>query len=115
MNHNIQSKVATLLGRMHFELQFPTQGAVLFIDLENITRKIEANELAAAINYISSYKGQLDVLEIIQTNLLDSDQEELYNDFVKHFAELKINEASLLNERKEEDSTPYINPSEMLP
>ena len=52
---------------------------------------------------------------IIQTNLLDSDQEELYNDFVKHFAELKINEASLLNERKEEDSTPYINPSEMLP
>ncbi|MBT4637723.1 MAG: aldehyde ferredoxin oxidoreductase [Deltaproteobacteria bacterium] len=35
MNHNIQSKVRTLLGRMHSKPQFSTQGAVLFVDLEN--------------------------------------------------------------------------------
>tara|TARA_Y100000361_G_C11151918_1_gene341639 strand:+ start:731 stop:1156 length:426 start_codon:yes stop_codon:yes gene_type:complete len=99
---------------LNINFMLTTEG-FLFIDLENTTRKVEADELATVINYISSYKGQLDVLEIIKANLSDSDQEEMYDEFIQHFIKLKANEASLLDERKEEDSSPYINPSEMLP
>tara|TARA_R100001015_G_C4463325_1_gene49473 strand:- start:126 stop:554 length:429 start_codon:yes stop_codon:yes gene_type:complete len=99
---------------LNINFMLTTEG-FLFIDLQNTARKVEADELATVINYISSYRGQLDVLEIIKTNLSDSNQKELYDEFVQHFIKLKANEASLLDERKEEDSSPYINPSEMLP
>ena len=99
---------------LNINFMLTTEG-FLFIDLENTTRKVEADELATVINYISSYRGQLDVLEIIKANLSESDQEEMYDEFIQHFIKLKANEASLLDERKEQDSTPYINPSEMLP
>ena len=94
-----------------------TQGT-LFIDLENSTRPFTATELATLINYISSYRGQMDTLELIQSNLIDEDDEDLkqlHDDFIKLYINLKMNEAKELTDRKEADSTPYINPSEMLP
>lgn len=94
-----------------------TQGT-LFIDLENLNRPFKAIELATLINYISSYRGQMDTLELIQSNLIDEDDEDLkqlHDDFIKLYIDLKMNEAKELTDRKETDSTPYINPSEMLP
>jgi len=94
-----------------------TQGT-LFIDLENLNRPFKAIELATLINYISSYRGQMDTLELIQSNLIDEDDEDLkqlHDDFIKLYIDLKMNEAKELTNRKEVDSTPYINPSEMLP
>tara|TARA_Y100001973_G_scaffold98250_1_gene155564 strand:- start:152 stop:580 length:429 start_codon:yes stop_codon:yes gene_type:complete len=99
---------------LNINFMLTTEG-FLFIDLQNTARKVEADELATVINYISCYRGQLDILEIIKANLLESDQEEMYDEFIQHFIKLKTKEASLLDERKEEDSSPYINPSEMLP
>lgn len=94
-----------------------TQGT-LFIDLENLNRPFKATELATLINYISSYRGQMDTLELIQSNLIDEDDEDLkqlHDDFIKLYIDLKTDEAKELTDRKETDSTPYINPSEMLP
>ena len=94
-----------------------TQGT-LFIDLENLNRPFKAIELATLINYISSYRGQMDTLELIQSNLIDEDDEDLkqlHDDFIKLYINLKMNEAKELTDRKEADSTPYINTSEMLP
>tara|TARA_R110002096_G_scaffold58619_4_gene147486 strand:- start:969 stop:1355 length:387 start_codon:yes stop_codon:yes gene_type:complete len=91
-----------------------TQGT-LFIDLENSNRPFEAVELATLINYVSSFRGQMDTLELIQSNLLDQDLKQLHDDFIQLYIDLKTNEAQELTDRKEADSTPYINPSEMLP
>ena len=94
-----------------------TQGT-LFIDLENLNRPFKAIELATLINYISSYRGQMDTLELIQSNLIDEDDEDLkqlHDDFIKLYINLKMNEAKELTDRKEADSTQYINPSERLP
>ena len=60
----------------------------------------------------------MDTLELIQSNLIDEDDEDLkqlHDDFIKLYINLKMNEAKELTDRKEADSTPYINPSEMLP
>ena len=91
-----------------------TQGT-LFIDLENSNRPFEAVELATLINYVSSFRGQMDTLELIQSNLLDQDLKQLHDDFIQLYIDLKTKEAQELTDRKEADSTPYINPSEMLP
>ena len=75
-----------------------TQGT-FFIDLENLNRPFKAIELATLINYISSYRGQMDTLELIQSNLIDEDDEDLkqlHDDFIKLYINLKMNEAKEL-------------------
>ena len=96
-----------------------TDEGVLLIDMENSTRKFEPIELASLISYIGSFRGQMDTLDIIKEGMIDGGREEDHEKFLGHYVSLKTQEAESLEGMSEldpeDDDTPCIDPSEMMP
>ena len=82
----------------------------LLIELENNTEDFQPIELAGLINYIGSFRGQMDALDVVKEGM--STQEEDHGTFLGHYVSLKNQEVATLEDK---DNTPCIQPSEMLP
>ena len=70
---DIRQKVERLLGRMHEAPQYPSQGAVLFVDLERRSSRRGFLSLAAARHFLAGRGGNMYLLY----NLLQEEQDAL--------------------------------------
>lgn len=70
---NIRQRVEQLLGRMHAEPQYPTQGAVLFVDLEQRSCQRGYLPLEAVQTFLAGRGGNMYLLY----NLLQEDRDAL--------------------------------------